>query len=89
MKYEGEYFPGDFLNMSDNEVEISAMQRSLTSWKWPDKADVGKYDWEDVFGGIDKPKQISKRGFFYVKELQNICGIHSSKKGNIYCFIGP
>lgn len=74
-KYEGEYFPGKILSLSNNEVEISAMQKSLKSWKWPDKADIGKYDWEDVIGAIEEPKIISKRGFYRIKELEYLWDI--------------
>jgi len=74
-KYEGEYFPGRILSFSDDEVEISAMQKSLKSWKWPEKSDIGKYDWDDVIGSIEEPKIISKRGFSLIKELQYLWDI--------------
>lgn len=67
--YEGEYFPGKIISLYEDGAEISAMQRSLKSWKWPDKPDIHKYDWEDVIGHCKEPKLVSKRGFFNVPEL--------------------
>ncbi|KAG8250199.1 hypothetical protein J6590_106667 [Homalodisca vitripennis] len=71
-KYEGEFFPGKIVSLSEEHVEITAMKKSLKSWKWPDKADIEKYDWNDVIGAIEEPKLISKRGFYNIKELQNL-----------------
>lgn len=71
-KYQEEYFPGKILSLTDEQAEISAMQKSPKSWKWPEKMDIGKYDWEDIIGAIDEPKMIFKRGFSHVKEIQNL-----------------
>lgn len=70
--YKVEYFPGKILSFTDEEVEISSMQKSLKSWKWPDKEGIGKYSYEDVIGTIDEPKIIFKRGFYHVKELEHL-----------------
>lgn len=70
--YEGELFPGRIIGFNDKEVNISSMQRSLKSWKWPTPEDNHNYVWEDILGGINPPKQISKRGFYEVPELSTI-----------------
>lgn len=74
-KYEEEYFPGKILILTDEQAKISAMQKPLKSWKWPEKMEIGKYDWDDIMGAIDEPKMISKRGFFIT--TYNIYGIAS------------
>ncbi|RZF41703.1 hypothetical protein LSTR_LSTR011638 [Laodelphax striatellus] len=71
-EYEGEYFPGKILKFTDKTVEISALQKSLKSWKWPEKQDIHSYDWQDVVGHINEPKLISKQGFYSVPELERI-----------------
>lgn len=73
--YEGEYFPGKIINFDNQTVEISAMQRSLKSWKWPEKPDLHRYDWDDVIGHCKEPKLISKRGFFSIPELTSVWDI--------------
>ncbi|KAG8267781.1 hypothetical protein J6590_042721 [Homalodisca vitripennis] len=69
-KYESEFFPGKIVSLSEEHVEITAIQKSLKSWKWPDKADIEKYDWNDVIGAIEE--LISIQGFYNIKELQNL-----------------
>lgn len=71
-KYEEELFPGKITHFNNKEVNISAMQRSLRSWKWPQPQDLHNYPWEDVLGRINPPKKISQRGFYEVPELNNV-----------------
>lgn len=68
-KYEGEYFPGKITGISNEGATISAMQKSLKSWKWPTPKDEMVYDFDDIVGSIQPPKMISRRGFFSVPEL--------------------
>lgn len=70
--YEGELFPGQILSYDNEGAVIKAMQKSLKSWKWPEKPDILNYSWEDIVGGIAEPKQVSKRGYFTVPELNKI-----------------
>ncbi|KAJ8914016.1 hypothetical protein NQ315_012039 [Exocentrus adspersus] len=67
--YEGEIFAGQIVDFNDREVTISAMQKSLKCWKWPAKANIMSYLWEDMKGGLDAPKQISKRGLYAIPQL--------------------
>lgn len=69
--YEGKLYPGEIVSFDNNEVTINAMEKSIKMWKWPAKRDVLSYPRSDVLGGIKPPKQISKRGFFAVPELEN------------------
>lgn len=71
-KYEGEFFPGKIAGFNEEEVNISAMQRSLRTWRWPHPEDLHSYPWEDVLGRINPPKKVSQRGFYEVPELNNI-----------------
>ncbi|GBL70124.1 hypothetical protein AVEN_153799-1 [Araneus ventricosus] len=71
--YEGEFFPGKIVSITESGMKISSMQRSLKSWKWPNKPEVMEYLWEDVVGHIGTPKLVRRRGFYAVPELQNIC----------------
>lgn len=67
--YENELYPGIIVSYNDDGASISAMQKALKSWKWPEKKDELFYDWTQIVGGINPPKKINKRGFFSVPEL--------------------
>lgn len=67
--YEGEVFPGKITSFTKENVTISAMVKSLKSWKWPQKVDEMTYDWSDVLGVIAPPKLVNKRGCYLVPEL--------------------
>lgn len=71
-KYEKNLYPGCVLSMNEEALLISAMKRALKSWKWPEKPDELLYPWEDVVVKINTPKQISKRGYFSVPEIDSI-----------------
>jgi hypothetical protein len=34
-----------------------------------EKPDILEYEWHDVLGGINPPKQVPKRGFYSIPEL--------------------
>lgn len=70
--YEGEICSGKITEINTKEVTISAMQRSLKSWKWPVPEDLHTYSWEDVIGGISVPKHVSKRGFYEILEMKSV-----------------
>jgi hypothetical protein len=70
--YEDEFFPGKILEFNDDSVKISAFQKALKMWKWPQKEDIHTYAWEDVVGHIDEPKLVSKRGLYSVPELDKV-----------------
>jgi hypothetical protein len=70
--YENELFPGNINRYDDQGAKISSRKRTLKSWKWPEKEDILTYSWEDIFGTISPPKQISSRGLFDVTELKMI-----------------
>ncbi|GBN89389.1 hypothetical protein AVEN_139804-1 [Araneus ventricosus] len=66
-RYEGEFFDGKIVSITESWMKISSMQRTLKSWKWPNKP--------DAVGHISTPKLVCRRGFYAVPELQNICCI--------------
>ncbi|XP_046393584.1 uncharacterized protein LOC124161317 [Ischnura elegans] len=70
--YDNELYPGKIINVNDDGATISSMTKSKKSWKWPEKEDIIIYPWEDILGGINSPRQISKRGFFHVPELNSM-----------------
>lgn len=70
--YEGQLFPGEIVAFDEKKVTINAMEKSLKMWKWPLKRDELTYSWSDVLGGIQPPKQVSKRGTFSIPELASI-----------------
>jgi hypothetical protein len=72
VRYDEKLYPGLLVDFDDTGATVDAMAKSLKSWKWPEKKDINFYEWENVLGGIDPPKLISKRGFFTVKELCDI-----------------
>ncbi|KAB0802144.1 hypothetical protein PPYR_04330 [Photinus pyralis] len=67
--YQGQVYPGKIVAYDEEGATISSMQKSLKSWKWPEKSDILNYPWTDVLGSIMPPKQISKRGFYAIPEL--------------------
>lgn len=67
--YEGQLYPGKITEVNDNGAVITAMEKSLKSWRWPQKEDQLFYPWDDIIGAIDPPKLISKRGLFSVPQL--------------------
>lgn len=70
--YEKQLYPGQITEVQDDGAVINAMEKSLKTWKWPQKKDELFYPWHDVVGGIDPPKQISKRGLFSVPQLDRL-----------------
>lgn len=70
--YEDEVYPGKIVRCDDEGATISSMAKSIKSWKWPEKEDILTYPWEDILGSIDPPRQISKRGFYNVPQLNKL-----------------
>jgi hypothetical protein len=67
--YEGNIYPGKIISSNEEHVYIFAMVKSLKSCKWPEKPDIHEYEWSDALGGIDPPKLVSTRGFYFIPEL--------------------
>jgi hypothetical protein len=44
------------INSKEENVYITAMMKSLKSWKWPEKPDMFQCKRNDVLGGITAPK---------------------------------
>jgi hypothetical protein len=59
--YEGNVYPRKIISFNEEIVYISAMVKSLKSWKWPEKPNILEYEWSDVLGGINPPKLMSER----------------------------
>lgn len=53
--YEKEVFPGKIVEVTEDEVKIGVLQRSMKSWKWPIQEGVHCYNWDDVLGRINPP----------------------------------
>jgi hypothetical protein len=41
--YEGNVYPGKIISFHEENIYISAMVKSLKSWKWPEKRDILEY----------------------------------------------
>jgi hypothetical protein len=67
--YEGNVCPGKIISFNEKNIYIFSMVKSLKSWKWPQKPDILEYEWNEVLGGIDPPKLVSKRGFYSTPDL--------------------
>jgi hypothetical protein len=67
--YEGNVSPGKVISFNEENVYISAIVKSLKSWKWPEKSDILGYEWSDVLGDMNPPKLVPKRGFYSNPEL--------------------
>jgi hypothetical protein len=66
--YEGNVYSTKTINFNEENIYTSTMVKSLV-WKWPEKPDRREYEWNDVLGGINPPKRVSKRGFHSIPEL--------------------
>lgn len=53
--YEKEVFPGKIVEVTEDEVKIGMLQRSMKSWKWPIQEGVHCYNWDDLLGRINPP----------------------------------
>lgn len=50
------------------------MTKTEKAWKWLTVVDAIDYGWGEIFGGVNLPLAINKRGYFRVKKLENKCG---------------
>lgn len=67
VKYDGGQYPGLIAALRESaEVEVSAMKRSSSNWKWPLPNDEIWYDRKDVLRKIKEPIKLSSRGIFTV-----------------------
>lgn len=67
--YEGEYFVGQIVSVSEEGALIKSMKKSLKNWKWPEK-DLNLYQWLDIKEKIKSQKKInSKREYYSVPEV--------------------
>ena len=69
IQYVGYLYPDVIESYNESGASISAMAKSLKSWKWPSTKDELFYEWKDIIGGIDPPKLLNKRVFFHVPEM--------------------
>jgi hypothetical protein len=58
--YEGNAYPGQKISFNKENVCISAIVKSLKSWKWPQKPRILEYEWSDALGGINPLELVSK-----------------------------
>ena len=50
VKYDQKFFPGEILANYDESAEVKVMVSSGPKfWKWPDRDDILKYQWKDVY----------------------------------------
>jgi len=62
--YDGSAYPGQVLDVNDDEVQVSAMERVGRIWRWPRKADCIFYKKSDVIRAINTPVLVNRRGQF-------------------------
>lgn len=69
VKYEGEYFSGQILDLNDNEIQVKTMALSgIRKYKWPKEDDILWYPRSDVVEIIhDIGKPV--RGQFDIPEM--------------------
>lgn len=71
--YDAQFFPGKILETTKEGAVVSAMQKTLNFWKWPERIDSMFYLWEDILQHISPPKKShSKRDIYEVKEMCNV-----------------
>lgn len=70
--YDSQVYPGVITSVELDGALISAMKKSLKFWKWPEKPDEIWYEWDNVIGSINPPKQMSKRGLYVVPEVDKL-----------------
>lgn len=69
--YEGLVYPGRIVQVEEDSVKISAMEKTQKAWRWPEREDCLSYPWKSVLGVISQPIPVNKRGYYLVKELDN------------------
>jgi hypothetical protein len=79
--YGGIVYLGRIISFNEENVYISAMVKSLKSWKWPEKPGILEYEWSEALGGIDPLKLVSKRGFYSILELSTFSEFGLSVSG--------
>lgn len=70
LKYRDQYFPGQVTEIGTETLKVSAMERSLQNWKWPEKPDVIVYEKGDIVKKINPPRRINARGAYSVPEMK-------------------
>jgi hypothetical protein len=58
--YEGNVYTEKIINFKAEHIYISAMVKSLKSWKLTEEPNILEYEWSVALGGVNPPK----RGFF-------------------------
>ena len=62
VKYEGELWPGQITKVEQDRVRVKFFQKAAaqgSTWRWPDKPDVGFYQTGDVEREIETPLDIA------------------------------
>lgn len=72
VNFEGEYFPGEIIDIKTKEMKVKTMTMAGQFWKWPAKDDVIWYSEHEVIQLIKNPKKMNNRGQFSIPEIQNL-----------------
>lgn len=75
VNFEGTYYPGEVIDVSDEGICVSVLHKSGAGpdWKWPKPADSIYYSLSEIKQKIQKPV-AGKRGRFSVPEMNSrIC----------------
>ena len=63
-RFGKEWYPGEVMNIADDEIEIKCMKIvGVNKFIWPDVDDVHLYDLNSVICSIEPPTPISQRAF--------------------------
>lgn len=69
-KYEGQYYPGQIISVTDDSATVSSMVKCGRLWKWPERPDILDYQWRFLVSHINEPIKVSKtRNVYSVPEL--------------------
>lgn len=71
--YDNNQFPGKVLEVTDDQVKVTHMERSgYKGWRWPQTEDVLWYAAEHILKIIPPPKPANRRGLYTVTGIQGL-----------------
>ena len=80
VKFNKQWYPGEVVDTSDNEIEIRCMGIiGENKFVWPETDDVCWYENSDIIFSIEPPHPVCQRGFGLCGEdLEKVKGLTQS-----------
>ncbi|GBM25925.1 hypothetical protein AVEN_94368-1 [Araneus ventricosus] len=80
VKYDKSLYAGEVAQILGNDIEVSAMEKSVKFWKWPNREDKVFYNMSENIKVIKPPTVINACGVFDFPDfLKNLCYARNMK----------